>query len=108
MPVFRKIQLLFILTEIVVATTVPTVAVADDGTKTYEVIRDNRGIRQGTIQGDGVTNRLVVYDNRGRRIGTIDPEPDYSQPEGGAHQDDIDTSLSPEIENEERDGNKSQ
>jgi len=55
-----------------------TAACADDYPKTYEVIRDNRGVRQGTIEGDGVTGRQVIYNTRGRRVGTIDPEPNYS------------------------------
>lgn len=69
---------------------VTTRALADDAGKLYEVIRNNRGERAGTIEGDGVTSRLVIYDTRGRRIGVIDPDPDYSQPTHPTVEDFID------------------
>lgn len=64
-------------------------SLAGERSSTYDVPYNNRGERQGTIQGDGVTDRLVIYDNRGRRQGYVDPQPDYSKPTHPTLEDDI-------------------
>jgi hypothetical protein len=47
-------------------------AQADDYPKVYEVIRNIKGERTGTIECDGITSQCITRDTRGRRTGTIE------------------------------------